>query len=138
MVGRRARRYGVSGRTVHLQLRLADFDTNLGRQKTLPGPVNQSEDLYRTALDILATLPVDQPIRLLGICLSNLQHQAQQLPLFDNERRQWRMTTAMDLVNDRFGDFTLNFASLIDNREKGSHVISPAWRPEGVRCVEVR
>ena len=138
MVGRRARRYGVSGRTVHLQLRLADFDTNLGRQKTLPCPVNQSEDLYRAALEIFDTLPVDQPIRLLGICLSNLQHQAEQLPLFGPAQRQWRMTTAMDLVNNRFGDATLNFASVLNNREKGSHVISPAWRPEGVRCVDVR
>jgi DNA polymerase IV len=138
MVGRRARRYGVSGRTVHLQLRLADFDTNLGRQKTLPSHINQSAAIYRAARKILATLPVDQPIRLLGISLSNLQHQGEQLPLFCDERRTQRMTTAMDLVNQRFGDSTLNFASLLDNRERGSHVISPAWRPEGVRCVDVR
>lgn len=138
MVGRRARRYGVSGRTVHLQLRLADFDTNLGRQKSLPQHINLSDDIYRTALEILATLQVEQPIRLLGISLSNLRHQQEQLTLFSDERQKRRMTAAMDLVNDRFGDFTLNFASLLDNREKGSHVISPAWRPEGVRCVEVR
>lgn len=40
------------------------------------------------------------------------------------------MTTAVDLVNDRFSDLTLNFASLPDNREKGSQVIFPDWRPE--------
>jgi DNA polymerase IV len=138
MVGRRARRYGVSGRTVHLQLRLADFDTNLGCQKTLPNHINQSDAIYRAAREILATLRVDQPIRLLGISLSNLRHQGEQLPLFCNERRKQRMTTAMDMVNQRFGDSTLNFASLLDNRENGSHVISPAWRPEGVRCIDVR
>lgn len=138
MVGRRARRYRVSGRTIHLQLRLADFDTNLGRQKTLAHPSNQSEEIYHTACEIFASLPVDQPIRLLGISLSNLQQQAEQLPLFEEPRRRQRLTTAMDLVNNRFGDFTLNFASLLDNREKGSHVISPAWRPEGVRNVDVR
>jgi DNA polymerase-4 len=47
------------------------------------------------------------------------------------------MTGAMDLVNDRFGSFALTFGSLLDNGEKGSFVISPAWRPEGIKNVEV-
>jgi hypothetical protein len=28
-------------------------------------------------------------------------------------------------------------ASLLDQQEKGSHVISPAWKPEGIRHVTV-
>jgi len=137
MVGRRARRYGVSGRTVNLQVRLADFDTNLGRQTSLARHVNRSDEIYRAALAILDTLELTQPVRLLGIALSNLQHRSEQLPLFAEERRRALLAQAMDQVNDRFGEFTVNFASMLDNREKGSHVISPAWRPAGVRCVEV-
>jgi DNA polymerase-4 len=48
------------------------------------------------------------------------------------------MVNAMDAVNNRFGDFTVTFASLMDTEEKGSHVISPAWRPDGIRCVEIQ
>jgi len=40
-------------------------------------------------------------------------------------------------VNDRFGEFTLMSASLLGVKGKGSHVISPAWRPEGIRNVGV-
>ena len=41
--------------------------------------------------------------------------------------------------NDRFGDFTVTYGSLLgNNEEKGSHVISPAWKPEGIRNVQVR
>jgi len=138
MVGRRARRYGVSGRTVSLQVRLADFDTNLSRQTTLARHVNRSDEIYAAALSILDTLELTQPVRLLGIAISGLRHQTEQLPLFCEERRKTQMARAMDLVNDRFGEFTVNFASMLDNREKGSHVISPAWRPEGVRCVDVQ
>jgi DNA polymerase-4 len=29
------------------------------------------------------------------------------------------------------------FGSLLDHEEKGSHVISPAWRPEGIRNVAI-
>ncbi len=42
----------------------------------------------------------------------------------------------MDAVNDRFGAFAVTYASLVEAEEKGSHVISPAWRPEGIRNVE--
>ena len=41
----------------------------------------------------------------------------------------------MDTVHNRFGDFKVTFGSLVDAEEKGSHVISPAWRPTGVRNV---
>jgi len=46
----------------------------------------------------------------------------------------------MDEVNDRFGEFAVTFGSLMekgkDGQERkleGSTVISPAWRPEGIR-----
>jgi len=43
---------------------------------------------------------------------------------------------AMDQVNNKFGDFAVTFGSLL-GKDGGSKVISPAWRPEGVRNVEV-
>jgi DNA polymerase-4 len=36
MVGRRARRYGVAGKTVTLYVRYVDFYTSFGKQDTLP------------------------------------------------------------------------------------------------------
>jgi DNA polymerase-4 len=138
MVGRRARRYGVSGKTVHLYVRYADFYSSFGKQQTLGNPINQSGDIYKAAVGILDTVELQQPVRLLGIRLTNLRHQVAQLPLFPQERRKSLMVTAMDAVNNRFGDFTVTFASLMDTEEKGSHVISPAWRPDGIRCVEIQ
>jgi len=138
MVGRRARRYGVSGKTVHLYVRYADFYSSFGKQQTLGNPIKQSGDIYKAAVDILDTVELQQPVRLLGIRLTNLRHQVAQLPLFPQERRKALMVNAMDAVNNRFGDFTVTFASLMDTEEKGSHVISPAWRPDGIRCVEIQ
>jgi DNA polymerase-4 len=137
MVGRRARRYGVAGRTVHLTIRYADFST-FGRQATLPRHVNRSEDIYNGAVAILDSLEISQPVRLLGVRITGLCYQREQLPLFEDERRKAFMINAMDAVNDRFGDFTVTYGSLLgNNEEKGSHVISPAWKPEGIRNVLV-
>jgi DNA polymerase-4 len=138
MVGRRARRYGVAGRTVHLTIRYADF-TTFGRQASLKRHVNRSEDIYTGAVAILDSLEITQPIRLLGVRITNLCYQREQLPLFEEERRKAFMISAMDAVNDKFGDFTVTYGSLLgNNAEKGSHVISPAWKPEGIRNVQVK
>jgi DNA polymerase-4 len=136
MVGRRARRYGVSGKTVHLTLRYDDF-TTVGRQQTRSVPTNQSAALYRDALAILDSLALDRPVRLLGVRITNLVHHGNQVPLFEQERRAVLATAAMDEANRRFGAFAVTYASVVETEEKGSHVISPAWRPDGIRRVEV-
>ena len=135
MVGRRARRYGVSGRTVSIYIRFADFFTNIQKQITLGSYINLSNDIYRSAVRLLDSMELSQPVRLLGVCLSNLEYQEQQPSLFAEERRKEQLTRAMDAVNDRFGDFKVTFGSMLHTEEKGSHVISPAWRPEGIRSV---
>ena len=136
MVGRRARRYGVAGRTVHLTVRYADF-TTFEKQEIQPAPINGSREIYRAAVKILDGIDLVQAVRLLGVCISNLRSQGDQLPLFPEERTGLQLTEAMDMVNNRHGDFTVMFGSLLDQRDKGSHVISPAWKPEGIRNVGV-
>jgi DNA polymerase IV len=137
MVGRRARRYGVSGRTVHLTIRYADFDTNIGKQSTLTSWIDRSDEIYRAVLGILDGIELAQPIRLLGVRLSNLRHQQRQLPLLREERRKALATYAMDEVNNQYGDFKVTFGSLLNDEQKGSSVISPAWKPTGIRNVNV-
>jgi len=138
MVGRRARRYRVSGRTVGLQVRYADFDTNFVKQQTLPDYISLSDDIYRAVVGILDSITLEQPVRLLGVRLSGLRHREEQLALFSREQRRENASGAMDAVNDRFGEFSVTFGSLLaDEEEKGSFVISPAWRPDGIRCVDV-
>lgn len=137
MVGRRARKYGVWGKTVHLTVRYADF-TTFGKQESQPNHINLSDDIYHAAVKILDSLELTQAIRLLGIRITNLQYATSQLPLFPEEQTRLKITEAMDKVNNRHGDFTVMYGSLIDQTGKGSHVISPAWRPDGIRNVAVQ
>lgn len=136
MVGRRARRYRVSGRIVTLTLRYADF-TTFSRQQIQTGYLDGSEEIYRACVRILDRLAIDQAVRLLGVRLSSLRFKTNQLPLFPEEQRQYLLTEARDHANDRYGEFTVMFSSLLEQKGKGSHVISPAWRPNGVHNVEV-
>jgi len=137
MVGRRARRYRVAGKVVTLTVRYADF-TTCSRQQIQADYLDGSEEIYRAAVRILDGMALDQPVRLLGVRLSGLRFQTRQLPLFPAERRRYLLTEARDCVNDRYGDFTLMAGSLLEQEEKGSHVISPAWQPQGIRNVAVK
>lgn len=77
-------------------------------------------------------------MRQLGVKLSNLKYEAEQLSLFREVQKKSDAIKAMDSVNDRYGEFSVTYDSLVSAEEKGSHVISPAWRPEGIRNVEVK
>lgn len=137
MVGRRARRYGVLGKTVTLSIRFADFYSGFSRQETLGRAINLSDEIYRAAVALLDSVELAQAVRLLGVRLTGLQQCPAQLPLFPDERRMALAAGAMDLVNDRFGEFTVTYGALLDAGNKGSGVISPAWRPEGIRNIPV-
>ena len=135
MVGRRARRYQVAGKTVTLTVRYVDF-TTFSRQESRSCHTNNSEEIYLAALKLLDSIELAQPVRLLGVKISNLRQHTEQLPLFPAERKKALLASAMDQVNNKFGDFAVTFGSLL-GKEGGSKVISPAWRPEGLRNVDV-
>lgn len=135
-VGRRARRYGYTGRRVTLTVRYSDF-TTFTRQKTFDTYTNNTSEIYKCAMIILDTINLTKPVRLLGVSLSDFSENASQMPLFREKNRERRaaLAKAVDAVNDKYGEHTLVPASIIAE-EDGPGVISPAWRPSGIRNYE--
>jgi len=103
----RARKRGVEARTVTLKLRYADFHT-LTRSHTM-SPTNSELRVFPLVRRLFAGARTRRlPIRLLGIALSNLGHQAVQLSLFDDAGR---LFDSIDQVRERFGYDALRLAS---------------------------
>jgi DNA polymerase-4 len=77
-------------------------------------------------------------VRLFGVALSALGKEGDQMTLFKDPVREKRaaVARAMDMVNDKFGELTVTYAATI-GEEKDHKVISPAWRPSGVRKSDV-
>jgi DNA polymerase IV len=136
-VGRRARRYGYKGKKITLTVRYMDFQT-FTKQATLTLSTNDTGEIYRTAVAILDSLRLRSRVRLLGIALSSLLKEHDQMTLFEDGERHKRaaMAKAMDTVNDKFGEHSITFASAV-SEEDDRKVISPAWRPSGVRKSDV-
>lgn len=136
MVGRRARGYGFVGRKISLTVRYPDFNT-FSKQTTLPDYTNHTHEIYKRAIAILNSMRLKDSVRLLGVCLSSLIRDCNQMILFEDLRKERALFQAMDAVNDRYGDFKLIWGSYLEQREPPC-VISPAWRPSGIKSVNVK
>ena len=114
----RLRRVGVSGRTVSIKVRRADFST-VTRARTLGEPTDTAALLADAARDLYASLRWRDPrVRLLGVGASGLVEgrPPSQLRL---EGPDWRsVEAALDEVRDRFGPSSVARASLHPPREK--------------------
>jgi DNA polymerase IV len=110
-VARRMRKDGFYGKRVSLTVRYSDFYT-FSKQKTLSNDVNSGNEIFRHAHDIFLSILHPKPIRLLGVGVSLLKKEWCQLGLFDKRERKDNLLKAMDRINERFGDWTLTWASL--------------------------
>ncbi|HMB69378.1 MAG TPA: DNA polymerase IV, partial [bacterium] len=115
-VARRARRAGVSGRTVHLKVRRPDFKT-WTRSRTLASPTREATRIFRVARRLFHALDRGgEPVRLIGVGISGLTDAPQlELGLFPAEQpetaagpeRVTRLEEAEDAIVTRFGNGAL-------------------------------
>jgi DNA polymerase-4 len=116
----RLRRHNLRGRTVQLKIRFADFHT-ITRSKTLAQPTNITDEISRTAVELLenCTAAQGQRIRLVGVGVSGFDEtvpgspQKVQQSLFADEGRdrQTSLDQATDLIRERFGSAALHRGS---------------------------
>lgn len=122
-VARRLRRDGVAARTVVLKWRLGrrrrpgprGYPLHT-RRTTLRHPTDDGDVIARTARRLLAEARIPEPIRLLGVGVTNVAPSAgaTQLALFGEERgreRRSRLNRAVDEITERFGTEALTRAS---------------------------
>jgi len=134
MVGRRMRRNHYLGDTVTVTIRYTDFRT-FSQSMRLKKPVNQGLDIYLQAMRLITPMRLAMKVRLVGVSVSGIVADPMQVSLFEEDRKRDAITNAMDEVNDKYGEFTVTWGSLL-RRYDHKGVIAPAWRPKGSRRVE--
>jgi nucleotidyltransferase/DNA polymerase involved in DNA repair len=108
-VCRRARQHHLMGQTIHVGCRGADWNMPTGfyRQKTLPDPTNRTTTVFQHAWELFTRFWDEQPIRSLGVTLSQLRPDDHvQLNLFANPKQEL-LGYVMDEIKDRFGPTAL-------------------------------
>jgi len=108
---KRLREAGLTARTLTLTIRYAGFDTHT-RSKTLAEPTRLDTDIFAVFQELFRKhRDHRRKIRLLGVSLSGLTHEAEQLDLLEAERRGKleKLTSAADRLRDRFGFGSVQF-----------------------------
>lgn len=130
-VGRRLRAKHLTGRTVVLKLRYADFRT-ITRQVTLKAPTNQTRDVFGAVRDLFLGEVTDRNIyRLVGVHVTGIHAgTARQLTLTaESERDRRSLETALDEVRARFGDAVITHAALLGSSARMDRE-RYAWRED--------
>jgi DNA polymerase-4 len=129
-VARRLRGDRMAGRTVTLKLRDHRFHTRT-RQRALPHAVDDHRALYEVARALWREHWRGEPLRLLGISVSQLEHREgpAQTELFATDTRARTLQEALDRVRDRLGEASVVPAGSLTHRREPGHVPFGAVRP---------
>jgi DNA polymerase-4 len=112
MVARRLREHELHARTVQIKLRYSDFQT-LTRAHTLDHATQIDIEVIEHARLLFRRNWNGNPVRLLGVQVSTLEHTEGQLDLLEGEKsKKWRSAlTAADKLRDKFGEKSVSVAS---------------------------
>ncbi len=130
MGARRLRAKNLVGKTIHCRYRLAwhhpEGESNLSSDTHLPGEfsgqgmqttilyTSDGLDIFKAAWKIFHQLWGSEKIRMIGVSVSNLKPQTpQNLNFLPEVKRKEIITAALDKINNKHGEFTLQRGILL-------------------------
>jgi DNA polymerase-4 len=120
-VALQTRQEGLSGDTIKLKLRWANFKT-VTRQATLNGPTNQDIEIYSAVLQLFdKAWPSGTPVRLIGVGVSGFESQERQLNLFTDipDPEPELLQNTLDALRDKFGTQIIRRGSTVKRKLPG-------------------
>ncbi len=120
MVGVRLRKENKYATVISVQLKNNVFFT-YGHQKKIVNPISSNEDIYEIACELLKSMWKGDPIRLVGLRVSDLTDKSyEQISLFEEvgkiEKRD-KVQKAVDEINEKYGSNTIKSAALFNNQD---------------------
>lgn len=121
MVGIRLRAENKYATVISVQLKNNEF-FSYGHQKKLVNPISSNEDIYENACELLKSMWKGDPIRLVGVRVTDLTDKTyEQISLFEEagkiEKRD-KVQKAMDEINKKYGSNTIKSAALFNNQDE--------------------
>jgi DNA polymerase-4 len=116
--GRRLRKQNYNAYGIHLWL---SFENRMywSKGKKTKAPIYSTQDIYLNAQRLLYQVEIPARVTNIGVTVFNLQPSTpKQISLFEDTRLDNRsLAEASDLVNDRYGEFTLVPASMANMQD---------------------
>lgn len=121
MTAHRLRRNKMMGKTISIYIRDMDFK-GYHQRHTLTRYTENGQKIFETAEMIYDSWNwKNKEVRLVGVTISNLRQKEQTVyPLFSQDQIEEKIIKAADIVNNKFGEFTLVPANtLLADKTKG-------------------
>lgn len=116
-MGSRLRRAGYKVRGVHVAISYRD-GSFWHKGVTFSRIFFDSRDIYRQAYKIMCKAPHKKPARELAVSCFNLLKSTQtQLELFEDIKKKERLISAVDKVNERWGDYVITPARMLSAKQ---------------------
>ncbi len=114
-MGRRIRNAGFTAKGIHVSCLYAD-GTYWQESKTFDIPMYTTQELFVKAHWLLTQQPEKKPVRNLAVSCFHLRVATSvQLDMFDvNANRKRKLSDALDKINDRYGEFVITPALMMD------------------------
>ena len=120
MVGIRLREEKKYATVISVQLRNSNF-FNYQHQKKLVNPISSNEDIYENACLLLKEMWNSDPIRLVGLRVSDFTDKTyEQISLFEEvgkTKKRDKVQKAVDEINKKYGNNTIKSAALFNDEE---------------------
>ena len=113
MVGRRLRKKGLMGNIISCYYHGKDYKGE-GDSKKLKYFLQDGREIFLEAADLLGGHAGKiSEFKLIGVTVAGLRPYINQLSLFGHEERQRRLVGALDVINDKYGEFTVLRAQML-------------------------
>lgn len=117
-VAARMRKDGCMGREVGLWLRFGDF-TGTGQSHRIGRWTHDGVEIYDAAIKILESLALKEPVRAIGVNVTRIQRTSNiSVSLLPEDAVNDKILSAMDAVNNRFGETVVTRARLAGTKIK--------------------
>lgn len=114
----RMRAAGFFARGIHLFVAYKDGHYWHHGEKS-PKDLFDSRDIFKFAMNILSAHPFGKPVRNIAVSMFNLRKVGNlQLDLFEDIAKKERLISAVDEVNDRWGDFVVKPGRMLLGKQK--------------------
>lgn len=115
--GQRLRKSGYRARGIHVAINYRD-GTHWHQGKTLEKEIFDSRDIYREVFRILCKSPYKKPVSILAESVYNLvDGNFKQSELFDDIDKKYNLVQALDIINEKWGDYVITPARMLYTQE---------------------
>lgn len=113
-VSYRLRKHGLVANTVGVNLKTKDFK-NYSHQKTLNYSTSSTKEILNTAKQVLIEMYKNEPIRLIGVKVDNLENKDEiQISFFENDKKQEKLDSVLDDLKIKYGYNSITRAGKLD------------------------